>query len=80
MIVGFGYCLFCVLRVGLVCARWVCLIFIYCGFALSASYFLLLAQKKVTKEKGTPNRFLIQIRHCFYNAPALAGHPWPERA
>ena len=44
----------------LVFARQVTSIVNCCVFALSASDFLLLAQMKVTKEKGTPNRFLIQ--------------------
>jgi len=37
--------------------------------ALTADYFLLHAQKKVTKEKGTPSRFLIQSMNNFLNVP-----------
>jgi len=77
---GDSYYILFYFLVRLVFARPVISIVNFCVFALSASDFLLLAQMKVTKEKCTPNRFLIQIINCFYNAPALAGHPWPERA
>jgi len=47
-------------------------------FALSASNFLLLAQMKVTKEKGTPNRFLIQTINTFLYAPVHRLRPCAE--